>query len=207
MPSAENIQLYLTGAWRMMMGKADGLRLLDLSVDGFWNSFFAIVIALPALIVGWVGVANELSQISGEFGSKLSILVRLAVIDLATWILPLVALAAVASRAGIADRFVALVVASNWASALFVWIMLPAVVVRPHLAGLRGDFGRLARAVRADDGAVLAHDQRRARQGPRRRHRRLRRHVPGFARRAVFPAVGVRIDCSGSGARVIHLHR
>ena len=47
MPSAENIQLYLTGAWRMMMGKADGLRLLDLSVDGFWNSFFAIVIALP----------------------------------------------------------------------------------------------------------------------------------------------------------------
>jgi hypothetical protein len=131
MPSAENIQLYLTGAWRMMMGKADGLRLLDLSVDGFWNSFFAIVIALPALIVGWVGVANELSEISGEFGSKLSILIRLALIDLATWILPLVALAAAASRAGIADRFVALVVASNWASALFVWIMLP-----PSLFGL-----------------------------------------------------------------------
>jgi len=125
MPSAENIQLYLTGAWRMMMGKADGLRLLDLSADGFWNSFFAIVIALPALIVGWVGVANDLSRVS-EFGSKFSIVARLATIDLATWILPLVALAAVATRAGIADRFVALVVASNWASALFVWIMLPA---------------------------------------------------------------------------------
>ncbi len=66
MPSAEEIQLYLTGAWRMMMGKADGLRLLDLSADGFWNSFFAIVIALPALIVGWVGVANELSALSGD---------------------------------------------------------------------------------------------------------------------------------------------
>ena len=126
MPSAENIQQYLTGAWRMMMGKADGLRLLDLSADGFWNSFFAMVIALPALIVGWVGVTNELSALSGAFGSKLSILVRLAVIDLATWVVPLVALAAVASRVGIGDRFVALVVASNWASALFVWIMLPA---------------------------------------------------------------------------------
>jgi hypothetical protein len=125
MPSAENIQLYLTGAWRMMMGKADGLRLLDLSVDGFWNSFFAIVVALPALIVGWVGVANELSQLPA-FGGKLSIVARLAVIDLATWVLPLLVLAAVASRAGIADRFVHLVVASNWASALIVWIMLPA---------------------------------------------------------------------------------
>jgi hypothetical protein len=126
MPSAENIQLYLTGAWRMMLGKADGLRLLDLSADGFWNSFFAIVLALPALVVGWVGTANELSQLSGAFGGKLSIVVRLAVIDLATWVLPLIALAAVASRAGIADRFVHLVVASNWASALIVWIMLPA---------------------------------------------------------------------------------
>jgi len=131
MPSAENIQLYLTGAWRMMMGKADGLRLLDLTVDGFWNSFFAIVIALPALVVGWVAAANELSQLVGISGSKLSIVVRFAVIDLATWVLPLVVLAAVASRAGIADRFVHLVVASNWASALIVWIMLP-----PALLGL-----------------------------------------------------------------------
>ena len=55
MPSVEDIQQYLTGAWRMMMGKPDGLRLLDISADGFWNSFFAIVVALPALIVGWVG--------------------------------------------------------------------------------------------------------------------------------------------------------
>ena len=131
MPSAQEIQQYLTGAWRMMMGKADGLRLLDLSADGFWNSFFAIVIALPALIVGWVGVANELSQLSGDFGSKLSIVARLAVIDLAAWILPLVALAAASSRVGIADRFVPLVVASNWASAIIVWIMLP-----PSLLGL-----------------------------------------------------------------------
>jgi hypothetical protein len=131
MPSSGEIQQYLTGAWRMMMGKADGLRLLDLTVDGFWNSFFAIVIALPALVVGWVAAANELSQIAGISGSKLSIVVRLAVIDLAAWILPLVALAAVASRAGLADRFVNLVVAGNWATALIVWIMLP-----PSLLGL-----------------------------------------------------------------------
>lgn len=130
MPSAEDIQLYLTGAWRMMLGKADGLRLLDLSADGFWNSFFAIVIALPPLAVSWVGAANDLSQLSADFGSKFSIVARLAVIDLATWILPLVALAAIVSRVGLADRFVHLVVSGNWASALFIWGTVPIPLAR-----------------------------------------------------------------------------
>lgn len=130
MPSGENIQLYLIGAWRMMLGKADGLRLLDLSADGFWNSFFAIVIALPPLAVSWVGAANELSQLSADFGGKLSIVARLAVIDIATWILPLIALAAIVSRVGLADRFVHLVVSGNWASALFIWITVPVSLAR-----------------------------------------------------------------------------
>ncbi|MER9338061.1 hypothetical protein NKJ06_29550, partial [Mesorhizobium sp. M0293] len=55
MLSADETQASLTGAWRLMLGKTDGLRLLDLSADGFWNSFFAIVVAAPALLVGWVG--------------------------------------------------------------------------------------------------------------------------------------------------------
>lgn len=130
MPSGENIQLYLTGAWRMMLGKADGLRLLDLSADGFWNSFFAIVIALPPLTVSWVGAANQLSQLSADFGSKFSIVARLAVIDIAAWILPLIALAAIVSRVGLADRFVHLVVSGNWASALFIWITVPISLAR-----------------------------------------------------------------------------
>jgi len=130
MPSAEDIQLYLTGAWRMMLGKADGLRLLDLSADGFWNSFFAIVIALPPLTVSWVGAANDLSQLSADFGSKFSIVARLAVIDIATWILPLVALAAIVSRVRLADRFVHLVVSGNWASALFIWATVPIPLAR-----------------------------------------------------------------------------
>ena len=130
MPSTEEIQQYLTGAWRMMLGKADGLRMLDISADGFWNSFFAMAVALPALIVGWVGVANEFGQVSGEFGGRLSIVLRLAVVDFAAWVAPLAALAAAARRAGIADRFVHIVVSSNWASALIVWLMLPAPLLR-----------------------------------------------------------------------------
>jgi hypothetical protein len=129
MLSAEETHASLTGAWRLMLGKADGLRLLDLSADGFWNSFFAIVIAVPALIVGWVGIANEIGD-PEAFAGRFGLLVRLAAVDIGAWVLPLIGLALVAPRAGIGGRFVHYVVASNWASAIIAWLMLPSALVR-----------------------------------------------------------------------------
>ena len=130
MPPAEDIQQYLTGAWRLMMGKSDGIRLLDISADGFWNSFFAIVVSLPALVVGWVAVANELSQDPDIAGGRFSIFLRLGLVDIGAWVLPLAALALVAKPAGIGGRFVHYVVATNWGSALIVWSMLPPALLR-----------------------------------------------------------------------------
>ncbi|WP_144861332.1 transporter [Mesorhizobium sp. J18] len=130
MPPAEEIQRYLSGAWRLMMGRQDGLRMLDLTVDGFWNSFFAIIVALPALVVGWVAVANDSSLFDPGFAGRLALVIRLAIIDLGAWVLPIAVLALVARPAGIADRFVHYVVATNWASALTLWIMLPPALIR-----------------------------------------------------------------------------
>lgn len=139
MPPFEDMQRYLNGAWRLMMGKADGMRMLDLSADGFWNSFFAMAVALPAMVVGWVGIANEIGgALDGGGATRLAILVRLAIVDAGTWVLPLVVLALAAPRAGIADRFVHYVVATNWASAIVVWMMLPPALLRllaPSLLG------------------------------------------------------------------------
>ncbi|MBU0584617.1 MAG: transporter [Alphaproteobacteria bacterium] len=130
MPSFEQVQQYLTGAARMMLGKADGLRMLDFSADGFWNSFFAMVVALPALMIGWVGLANDLEQMPDAIGSRFSILLRIAAIDFASWTGPLVLLALVITRTPIADRFARIVVAGNWGSAVIVWFMLPAPLLR-----------------------------------------------------------------------------
>lgn len=127
MLSADEIQSSLTGAWRMMLGKSEGLRQLDLSADGFWNSFFAIVVAAPALIVGWVGIANTTGETAG---SRFELLLKLAFVDIGTWVLPLLALAAIAPRAGLGGRFVHYVVASNWASAIIAWVMLPGALIR-----------------------------------------------------------------------------
>jgi len=144
MLSGNEIQQHLTGAWRLMLGRSDGLKLLDLTADGFWNSFFSIVLSLPAFFVSWAGTANHLGLQSDVYGSPLSIVVRLAMRDLGAWVLPLVALAFVAPRAGVGDRFVHYVVASNWSSVLIVWMMLPATLVQLLAPDLEGIFGALS---------------------------------------------------------------
>ncbi|WP_274426990.1 transporter [Chelativorans sp. YIM 93263] len=138
MPSSLEVQQYFIGVWRMMMGREDGMKLLDLSADGFWNSFFAIVVALPPMIVAWVGAANGIAGLD-TFGTRLSLVSRLFVADIGAWLLPLGMLALVSRMAGIADRFVQYVVSSNWASALFAWVMLPPALLRlfaPFAEGL-----------------------------------------------------------------------
>lgn len=114
----------------MMMGHADGLRAMDLTIDGFWNSFFAIVLALPALAPGWMVAADRLAEYDGNPGERFSLVVRFAVVDLGSWLLPLLVLALVARQARIADRFVHYVVATNWASAIIIWIMLAPQILR-----------------------------------------------------------------------------
>jgi hypothetical protein len=130
MPPIDDVQIHLSGAWRMMTGRPDGLRRLDISTDGFWNSFFAIVIAIPVMMTGWIAMAPELAGGDPSFPVRLGIVMRLALVDIGTWVLPYVGLAAIAGRAGVSDRFVHYVVAMNWGSALFIWFMLPAFLVR-----------------------------------------------------------------------------
>jgi len=125
MPAMSEIRQYMLGAWRLMFGRQDGLKLLDVSADGFWDSFFAMVVALPPLIIGWIAYANELGQMPEIYGGKPSILVRLAFAEFGEWVLPLVALAFAARQVGIADRFVHYVVATNWATAALLWVTLP----------------------------------------------------------------------------------
>lgn len=114
----------------MMTGRADGLHMLDLSADGFWNSFHAMILAAPPLFVGWSGFAADLAAEPGFAGSRLSLLTRLALIEYAIWLLPLVALGLVARRIGIGDRVVGYIVATNWGSALFAWIVLPLLLLQ-----------------------------------------------------------------------------
>jgi hypothetical protein len=135
MPSSSDIQQYLTGCWRMMNGKTDGIKLLDISADGFWNSFFAIAIALPAMIAGWATLTNSVAPIGVTFATRLSIVLKLATIDLGTWILPTIAFVIAARPAGLSDKVAHYVISSNWGSALIIWMMLPPTLLQMFVPG------------------------------------------------------------------------
>lgn len=127
MPSSAEIQQYFSGAWQLMLGRPEGLHRLDLTTDGFWNSFYAMIVSVPALAVGWVSLANRLG--GPDLGDRVAMLLWLGTIDFLAWTVPLALLAAVARPAGFAHRFIPYVVASNWGSALLIWVMVPLSVV------------------------------------------------------------------------------
>jgi hypothetical protein len=118
-----------------MNGKADGIKLLDISADGFWNSFFAIAVALPAMIAGWAALTNSVAPVGVTFATRLSIMLKLATIDLGTWILPIIAFLIAARPAGLSDKVAHYVISSNWGSALIVWMMLPPVLLQMFVPG------------------------------------------------------------------------
>lgn len=133
MPTLEDIQRYFFGTWRMMTGRADGVSLLDISEDGFWNSFYAMIVAIPPLLIGWVGLANDLIEIDEQIGSRFGIVVRAAIVDALSWVVPLLVIGLLAHQLGISRRFVHYVVASNWGSALISWLLLPTSLLRLFL--------------------------------------------------------------------------
>lgn len=126
----------------LMRGRSEGLNQLDLSADGFWTSFSAILYALPPLLLSWVVHSGELEAV----GSRASIVLRLFVVDCATWILPLVIFIAIAKPIGLWARVVPIVVTLNWSGVVFAWMLLPVDLLRVVLPDQPGVTGLLSSA-------------------------------------------------------------
>ena len=63
MPTLDDVVRFFNGAFLLMAGKADGLKRLDLSADGFWQSFAAVIVALPPLALSWLAYELGGSQL------------------------------------------------------------------------------------------------------------------------------------------------
>jgi hypothetical protein len=136
------VQLAVGGALRLAVGDRRGLGLFDISVDGFWRSFRAGAICYPLyLLLLSFRVSGPLWETSGVT----SIIVVETIAYVISWVaFPLVILP-LARQFGRDDRFLAFMVAYNWAqipqTGLIVLVgldsatgLLPASGA--HLAGL-----------------------------------------------------------------------
>lgn len=125
MPSLAEIARYFTGAARLMAGRRDGLSLLDISADGFWRSFAALVVALPPTVLSWLEYESvERPPFSGHLG-RFSTYGAHALADLTAWLLPILIMASFARLLGFSRKMVPFVVATNWGGAFLAWVFSP----------------------------------------------------------------------------------
>ena len=125
---------HIERVWRIIRGDEAALEEMDISSDGFWRSFAAIIWALPALFFAWVFDARDL-MIQGVEMTMVRIVIYSAAIEMLLWFLPVFVLAFVLKPIGFSQRYSHLIIARNWLSVPIVY----AYVVIMLLGLLLGD--------------------------------------------------------------------
>ncbi|MHA1188966.1 MAG: hypothetical protein ACTSSQ_00675 [Alphaproteobacteria bacterium] len=133
MVSLSKIRNNIIGAWAVMNGQASGLQRLDLSIDGFWQSFGAIILIVPFALVSLISVHMaqvELDQPVVLTGSNITLSL---IVLLAEWLAFPLVFAAIARQIGVAAHFVPFIIVRNWAS-----VIIAAMIVVPKIFHIFG---------------------------------------------------------------------
>ena len=135
MPDRQEIYASLYGAYRLALFDENGLSYFNISVEGFWRSFFAAVILAPFYMLS---IGHDFFSADQGF-SFWAMMVHLLTYA-ASWVLfPLVAFFAT-DLLNLGHRFTALVVAVNWSSVLIFGLLAVGVgfvtIVQQSLAEL-----------------------------------------------------------------------
>jgi hypothetical protein len=123
MPSREEVLRSLNGAWRLAWLDHSGMSYFDLTVEGFWRSFFAAVLVAPgyALLV-----AQKLLARPEDFSAIWALVVESTAYVLGWAAFPVVAIG-LTQLLGLARNYSALIIAANWAAVLQIAAFLVAV--------------------------------------------------------------------------------
>jgi hypothetical protein len=116
MVSPAEVGSYLTGVGMLAKNDSRGFDRLDLTADGFWRSFGAILYTLPAFVVSWASYRQAYLEATDGAEAGLGFFAALAAIDLANWIVPVVLVGVMAGALGIAADYGRWVIATNWLS-------------------------------------------------------------------------------------------
>ena len=112
--SRDEIVRSLTGAWHVFLDRQDADRYFDLSVTGFWRSFRAVVLVLPAYVLSTLTAWTTLPAEADENLFILAKAVSLAV----DWVAFPVVLALIADRLKVSTTYSAYVTVRNWGSVI-----------------------------------------------------------------------------------------
>lgn len=128
--AAEDVTRSLRGSWHLMTRGSEALQELDLTRDGFWRSFLAFSLMLPATIaiLAAVRLLAGLPNSAGLFASPALAVAVIGAECLAVLAVPAL-LIGLAPNLAHAPRFTSFVIAWNWAGIVSASLMaVPAAV-------------------------------------------------------------------------------
>lgn len=124
MPFSQEIFQSIYGAWRIARFDPDAMRYFNLSMQGFWRSFFAAVLLAPFFLI--TNMVNEsgagaehIAESSGGY-----ILFWLFIWFLAWAVFPIVMIP-VSSLLNLSNAYVPFIIVWNWASVLMNLLLFP----------------------------------------------------------------------------------
>ena len=113
-PNRAEIVSSFIGAWRVFRLDPDAMRWFDTSLEGFWRSFFAAVLALPSFAVAYAFLVADMEE-----APEPAVAFMLGAIAYgASWVAFPVVAAVVVRPMGYGRHFVPYIVAHNWCAAL-----------------------------------------------------------------------------------------
>lgn len=140
MPTLKEVEFYLTGLWLLFKQDPAGFSYLDLTDRGALRSFWSVVWSLPAILISFAWWRLLFLQGLPEgTGTGAVFFFRLALVEGANWLFPVILLGVLCWMIGIGEKFASMVVVANWL-ALPVSYAYGALVLLmmflPALAGL-----------------------------------------------------------------------
>lgn len=126
MPRLEEVAYYLRGLWLLLTGRPEGFHYLDFSDRGFWRSWWAILFCLPPTLLSWASFRlYYLGHAPEGAATGASFFARLAVVEAANWLMPLLLVLVIARVAGFSQVALPLIIAFNWLSVPLQWAYVP----------------------------------------------------------------------------------
>lgn len=116
----------MRGLWLLLIGKSEGFQFLDLTERGFWRSWWAIPFCLPPTLLSWASFRLYfLAQVPQGTETGPSFFFKLAVVETANWLIPLLVVLVLARVAGFSRVALPLIIAFNWLSVPLQWAYVP----------------------------------------------------------------------------------
>jgi hypothetical protein len=130
--TADEVHRSLKGALDLLNRQVDGLKAFDLSERGFWRSFAAISLTIPAYVVSVAFERSRLGLASPEQGMFDSLWLDLALAfgHVASFAALPLAMIWITRRLRLTDRYVPFVIVTNWITALgLIVLSVPAILM------------------------------------------------------------------------------